>query len=250
MPTYTGGAASPTNGAAGSMVIPPSIPPGNGPVIPTSPGIPSSSYPVNGAVNRGPAGYGTVSPGATGGPGSAPATENTVFGGSAPHIIPPPPTATAGGNVNSLVGPSPGAPGTAVFPPGNPYGFAGGGASPRTTPASVASPIPGTPRPTPSQVSSPIGRPAAAIAGSVPPDYRSPRPVDDAVQPIRSPLGPTNGVLANSTVATTPTVPRPMQPPATAYGVPTAMPPCYSPIQTVVIEPNWQPCDGYADGAE
>lgn len=257
IPNGTGTILPPTTGAGGGVVIPPSNLPGNGTANPMSPVVPSNAYPANGALNRGTTGYGAAGPSSTAGMGSAATANNGVLGGSPPLIIPPPPTATAGGNSsafggnpNALAGASPAATGVPAYPIDNRYGFAGGSAAPRAAPISAASPIPGTPRPTPSQAAGPIARPAAAISGSVPLDNRSPRPVDDAAQPIRSPVMATNGVPANSTVAAASTGSRQMPSPSMAYGGASALPSYGSPIQTVVIEPNWQPCDGYADGPE
>jgi hypothetical protein len=244
----TGAVSSPTTGAGGAVVIPPSTPPANGSANPASPGTPINSYPANGAINPGLTGYNAAPGGSTAGLGSAAVAANASFGAPAPHIIPPPPTATAGGNPNSVAAPSAVAPGLAAYSMDNRYSLPGGSAAARTASVSAASPILGTPRPTPSQAYNPVARPAAAVSSSVLPDYRGPRPVDDTAPPIRSPLAPTNGVPANSTVATVPAGSRQTAPQPAVYG--NALPAYGSPFQTVVIEPNWQPCDGYADGPE
>jgi hypothetical protein len=136
------------------------------------------------------------------------------------------------------------------------------------TSAPMSSPFLGTPRPTPSQATNPIARPAAAIPNNAAWDYRSPRPIDETAQPLRSSSEPSGTVPANSTSSSSPYAPsavsttRPsvvaspvMQPRAmpmapTAYGSPLAVPPYCSSIQSVIMEPNWQPCDGYADEGE
>jgi hypothetical protein len=66
-------------------------------------------------------------------------------------------------------------------------------------------------------------------------------------QPIRSPY------VSNANVPLNPTnnlasPPRSMPIPPTAYPGPLAAPPYVATIQT--IEPDWQPCDGYADDGE
>jgi hypothetical protein len=265
-PAATGPGVSAT-GVSGSAVTttagaPPGMP-GNGTASPANPNVAANAYPSNSSLGTAVPGYGAVTPNPSGASASVPAMGNPVLGASNPYIIPPPPTGIPGGSPNSSLGVPPTPSGVPGIPADNRYGVPTGANNFRAAPASTTSPIPGTPRPTPSQASIPITRPVAALSNSTPQDYRNPRPVDDTTQPIRSPLTSSPAAttfpaasnrLASSaqpgTVAAPAVQPRQMPIPPTAYGSPNAVPPYCSQIQTIVIEPNWQPCDGYADEAE
>jgi hypothetical protein len=216
-------------------------------------------------------------------PTSTPAAGYPTLGLGTPTLIPPPSTATPGGYPSGATNP----PSTTLGPGStfpsptsdNRYGPPGGFNNSRgmlTSPTLPTTPIAGTPRPTTTRAASTIARPAAAIPNSMSPnataaDYRSPRPVDDAAQPIRSPSTPYSNVLPNTTttniqpysnrgvpsgvsspqpgvVSAPVSQPRQMPMPPTSYGSPLAAPPYRATIQNLDLD--WQPCDGYADDGE
>jgi hypothetical protein len=245
-----------------------------------NPGIPNSGLSTPGASTANPVnpgysapGYGAANPAAL--PGRVPVLGNSALGTSTATIIPPPSTAAPGTYPNSSISPPPTSPGPGTMgvadnrflPPSGMNNLRG------ATPTYPTAPIAGTPRPTPSQTASSFAHPTTAIPSNSPLDYRNlPHPVDEAAQPIRSPSAPYSNVPANSTttpnsvplanryasngisaaqpgVAAAPiSQPRQMPIPPTAYGSPLAAPPYCASIQR--IEPDWQPCDGYADDGQ
>lgn len=260
--------------APSALAPPAGSTPGNGLPNPSNPGSPVNANPVGGSPGYGMPNYGNPSSITT--PGSTPGSGYPASGMATPTLIPPPGTAAPGGYSNVAANPPPATPGPGVSAPAadNRYGLPSSVNNPRnmpTTPTSPTTPILGTPRPTPTRAASSIARPAAAIPNNAPLDYRSPRPVDDTAQPIRSPSTPYSNVPANSTTMNSTPVtnravpssvlaaqpglagmpvsqPRTMPMAPTAYGSPLAAPPYRASIQ--MIEPDWQPCDGYADEGE
>lgn len=251
----------------GTSANPVSAPPGTGIGNPAGP-----NNLGNGATGYNPPNYGN--PNASTALGSTSPQGNSALGATTPYIIPPPGTQPAGGYPNATTNPPPATNSTAA-PLGNPYAPANNINNYRsgpTSPAQPNSPILGTPRPTPSQAANPSVRPTAAIPNNNTWPTGSPHPVDETVQPIRPAPGGT--VPANTTTAPNSTIglnryapnavsgvpattvaspsmqPRVMPMAPTAYGSPFANPPYCPSINSVIMEPNWQPCDGYADDGE
>jgi hypothetical protein len=172
--------------------------------------------------------------------------------------------------MNPLSAPGTGIPAASADPRSLPPGNFN---NPRAVPISSPLPIAGTPRPTSTLAVNSNARPAVASSNNTPLDYRSPHPVDDAAQPVRPPSSPntygpasapttnsariSNRYGSNAVAATQPGMagtpvaqPRQMPMAPTAYGNSLAAPPYRAAIQTRVVEPDWQPCDDYADDGE
>ncbi len=289
-PPATGACPAPTTDPGYSPLLQPGQPQPVRPGSPVNnfgqpaPGTPSPTYPNAVSAPGGTTSGGWTVPGSAVQKPVAPSTISAPAGSTAgsptlgattPYLIPPPPTAVPGGYPNLSTNPQPTTPGPATAPFDNRFGPSGGTGTLQGAPLPSNSPILGTPRPTPSQATNRLARPAAAIPSTASFDYRnSPHPVDDTAQPIRSPSPPSMNNPANAAsnlnsmpvanrpapraslpaqqgLAAAPAAqPRTMPMPPTAYGSPLAAPPYISSIQTIVVEPNWQPCDGYADDGE